>query len=375
MSDVKGLELRTTVDADGWLTLDLAEVTHAAPADDELLVRVEAAPINPSDLGLLLGPADVSTLEEIGGGDRPALRFRIPPARLASVRARLGQSLPAGNEGAGTVIAAGAQGQDLIGRKVGMIGGAMFAEYRTIKRRDAVPLPEGASAADGAAMFVNPLTALAFVETTRREGHKAIVHTAAASNLGQMLQKICLADGIPLINIVRSAEQAAILREIGATHVLNSKDDDFRTRLADACAETGATIGFDAIGGGTLGSDILHAMEQAANRTAAAYSRYGSDTFKQLYIYGALDTAPTTLNRLAFGFQWSVSGFLLFPWLQKAGAEVVARMRQRIVDELTTTFASRYTATIGLREALTPDVLRAYERKATGEKYLIDPTR
>ncbi|PZQ61227.1 MAG: NADH oxidase [Sphingomonas taxi] len=375
MSDVTGWELRSTVEADGWLTLTLEQVTLSPPADDEVIVRVEAAPINPSDLGLLLGPADVTTLEDTGTPERPALRFRIPAGRMGGVRARLGQSLPVGNEGAGTVIEAGAAAGELVGRTVGMIGGAMFAEYRKLKARDVVPLPEGASAADGAAMFVNPLTALAFVETARREGHKAIVHTAAASNLGQMLQKICLADGVPLVNIVRSAEQAAILRDIGATHVLNSKDEDFRARLADAVAETGATIGFDAIGGGTLGSDIVQAMEQAANRTAAAYSRYGSDTFKQLYIYGALDTGPTTLNRLAFGFQWSVSGFLLFPWLQKAGAEVAARMRRRIVDELTTTFASRYTATIGLREALTPDVLRAYERKATGEKYLIDPTR
>lgn len=375
MSDMTGLEMRSTVDEDGVLTLGFEDVAPGEPADDEVVVRVEAAPINPSDLGLLLGPADIATLEEIGDDARPALRFRIPRERLGGVRGRLGQSLPIGNEGAGTVVAAGAAAQDLLGRTVGMIGGGMFAQYRRLKARDVVPLPAGASAADGAAMFVNPLTALAFVETARAEGHKAIVHTAAASNLGQMLQKICLADGIPLVNIVRSAQQEAILRDIGATHVLNSKDADFRARLADAIADTGATIGFDAIGGGTLGSDIVQAMEQAANRTATAYSRYGSDTFKQLYVYGALDTGPTTLNRLAFGFQWSVSGFLLFPWLQKAGAAVTARMRQRIVDELTTTFASRYTATIGLREALHADVLRGYERKATGEKYLIDPRR
>ncbi|WP_294197350.1 zinc-binding dehydrogenase [uncultured Sphingomonas sp.] len=375
MSDVTGLELRSTVDADGWLTLNLEDVTYPTPGDDEVLVKIEAAPINPSDLGLLLGPADVATLEEVGTADRPALRFRVPEGRLGSLRARIGQSLPVGNEGAGTVVAAGAKGQALIGRKVGMIGGAMFAQYRLATLREVVPLPEGASAADGAAMFVNPLTSLAFVETMRAEGHTAIVHTAAASNLGQMLQKICLADGVPLVNIVRKSEQEAILREIGATHVLNSGDADFRKKLADACAETGATISFDAIGGGTIGSDVVQAMEQAANRTAGEYSRYGSETFKQLYIYGALDTGPTTLNRLAFGFQWSVSGFLLTPWLKKAGAEVTGRMRQRIADELTTTFASRYTATIGLADALNADTLRAYERKATGEKYLIDPTR
>jgi NADPH:quinone reductase-like Zn-dependent oxidoreductase len=375
MSDVTGLELRSTVDAEGVLTLNLEPVTLSPPADDEVIVRVEAAPINPSDLGLLLGPADVTTLEEAGDGDSPVLRFRVPRERLGGVKARIGQSLAVGNEGAGTVVEAGAAAGALRGRKVGMIGGGMFAEYRKLKARDVVPLPEDASAADGAAMFVNPLTALAFVETARAGGHRAIVHTAAASNLGQMLQRICLADGIPLVNIVRSEAQEEILRGIGATLVVNSKGDDFRARLTDAIVESGATIGFDAIGGGTLASDIVQSMEQAANRSATEYSRYGSNTFKEVYIYGALDTGPTTLNRMAFGFQWSVSGFLLFPWLQKAGPEVAARMRQRILAELTTTFASGYTATIGLREALKPEVLRAYERKTTGEKYLIDPTR
>lgn len=375
MDEVNGLELRSTVDEAGRLTLSLEEVTLSPPQGDELIVRVEAAPINPSDLGLLLGPADVTTLERSGSADRPVLRFEVPRDRLGGVRARIGQSLAVGNEGAGTVIAAGPEAQALLGRKVGMMGGAMYAQYRKLRARDVVPLPDGASAADGAAMFVNPLTALSFVETMRAEGHSAIVHTAAASNLGQMLQRICLADGVPLVNVVRSAAQATLLREIGATHVVDSRAEDFRRQLAEAIADTGATIAFDAIGGGTLGSDIVQAMEQAANRRATEYSRYGSTVFKQLYVYGALDTAPTVLNRLAFGFQWSVSGFLLTPWLQKAGREVVGRMRQRVVDELTTTFASRYTRTIGLAEALDPDVLRAYERKATGEKYLIDPTR
>ena len=375
MADVTGLELRSTVTDDGKLTLSLDEVTLAAPGADEVIVRVEAAPINPSDLGLLLGPADVASMAVSGDAARPVATFAVPPGRLGSLRARIGQSLPVGNEGAGTVIDAGENGRDLIGRKVGMMGGGMYAQYRKLTLREIVPLPEGASAADGAAMFVNPLTALAFVETMRMEGHKAIVHTAAASNLGQMLQRICLADGVPLVNIVRSTEQARILTDIGATHVVDSSAADFRQLLVDAIADTGATIAFDAIGGGTLGSDIVQAMEQAASRSASEYSRYGSDTFKQLYIYGALDLSPTTINRLAFGFRWSVGGFLLTPFLQRAPKETVAAMRRRVVDELTTTFASRYTATIGLAEALHPDVLRAYERKRTGEKYLIDPTR
>ncbi|MPS70139.1 zinc-binding dehydrogenase [Novosphingobium aerophilum] len=367
-----GRELRSTID-DGKLTLSLEQVRIDDPADDEIVVRVEAAPINPSDLGLLLGPADIATLERRDGGDG-SLTFDIPPARLAGVAARLGQSMPVGNEGAGTVVAAGRNAAALEGRRVGMIGGGMYADYRRIKASEVIPLPEGATAASGASMFVNPLTALGFVETARREGHKAIIHTAAASNLGQMLQKVCLRDGIPLVNIVRSTQQADILNEIGAAHVINSKDDDFAARLAEAVEQTGATLAFDAIGGGTLGSDIMQAMEQAQVRAMPEYNRYGSPVFKQLYIYGALDTSPTILNRLAFGFQWGVSGWLLFPFLQKAGPEVVARLRRRVIDELTTTFASKYTRVIGLAEALEPDVLQAYERKATGEKFLIDPS-
>lgn len=365
-----GRELRTRIDQDGTLTLSLEAVTLGEPGDDDVIVRVEAAPINPSDLGLLLGPADITTLETSEDG---ALHFQVSEARLASVSGRVGQSLPIGNEGAGTVIAAGRNAKGLEGKLVGMIGGGMYADYRRIAARDVVALPEGASAADGAAMFVNPLTALGFVETASREGHKAIVHTAAASNLGQMLQKICLADGIPLVNVVRSPEQAQILRDIGAQHVVNSRDADFTAQLTAAIRETGATIAFDAIGGGTLGSDILRSMERAAVENSGSYSRYGSDTFKQLYIYGALDLAPTTLNRMTFGFQWSVGGWLLFPFLQKVGPEVAARLRARVLAELTTTFASRYTQVVGLAQALQPDILRRYERKATGEKFLINP--
>lgn len=368
-----GREMRSAISQDGLLTLSLEEVAVGDPGEDDIIVRIEAAPINPSDLGLMFGPADMATLSEGGTGDRPQLTLTVPQGRMASVANRIGQSLPIGNEGAGIVVAAGANVKQLEGKRVGMVGGAMFADYRKIRARDVMLLPEGASAADGASMFVNPLTALGFVETARSEGHKAIVHTAAASNLGQMLQKICLADGIPLVNIVRSQEQAQILRDIGATHVVNSRDEDFAERLTDAIAQTGATIAFDAIGGGTLGSDILQAMERAAVRSMAEYSRYGSDTFKQLYIYGALDPAPSQFNRLAFGFQWAAGGWLLFPFLRKAGPEVGQRLRKRVVDELRTTFASRYTRTIGLSEALQAEVARAYERKATGEKYLIDP--
>lgn len=369
-----GLELRSTVSSDGTLTLTLEPVTLAPPAPDEVIVRVEAAPINPSDLGLLLGPADMATLQPGGSTDRPTLTAAIPQARLGAMKARLDKPLPVGNEGAGTVVQAGENVLGLLGKKVGMVGGAMYAEYRKIAARDCIPLPEGASAADGASMFVNPLTALAMVETLRIEGHKALVHTAAASNLGQMLNRICIADGVPLVNVVRSHAQAAILRDIGAKHIVDSSAGDFREKLTDAIAETNATLAFDAIGGGKLANAILHAMEAAANRTATEYSRYGSSTFKQVYIYGALDLGPTELDR-GYGFAWGVSGFLLTPFLMKLGMEGTMRLRARVAAELKTTFASHYTATISLTEALDPAVVAAYAKKATGEKYLIDPGR
>lgn len=353
----------------------LEDVVMDVMAPDEIVVRVEAAPINPSDLGLLLGPADVASVRTEGTPDRPVLVFDIPAPRRASVASRVGVSSAVGNEGAGTVVAAGEDALDWIGRRVGMVGGGMYADLRKIRTREALALPDGVTAAQGAALTVNPMTALGFVETARAEGHTAIVHTAAASSLGQMLQKICASDGVPLVNIVRSAEQVDLLRAIGATHVLNSGDADFRSQLVEAISQTGATVAFDAIGGGTLGSDIMRAMERGAVSRMKEYSRYGSNSFKQLYTYGALDLSPMVLDRLAFGFQWSVSGWLLTPFLQKAGAETVARLRKRVFDELTTTFATHYTRTIGLNEALDPQLLRAYERKATGEKYLINPTQ
>lgn len=370
----KTRELRSTVNKDGVLTLSLAEIVLDDPASDEIIVRIEAAPINPSDLGLLLGPADATSVRKDASDGIPQLRLDIPPARMGGMAGRINQSLPVGNEGAGTVIAAGDQAKDWIGRRVGVIGGGMYADLRKIWTRDALPLPEGVTAAQGAALTVNPMTALGFVETARAEGHSAIVHTAAASSLGQMLQRICAQDGVQLVNIVRSDDQLRLLKDAGATHVLNSREDDFRTQLIDAVTKTGATIAFDAIGGGSLGGDIMRAMERGAVNRMTEYSRYGSSTFKQLYVYGALDTLPMVLDRLAFGFQWSVSGWLLTPFMQKAGPETVSRMRKRVFDELTTTFATRYTRTIGLAEALEPEILRAYERKATGEKFLIDPT-
>jgi len=364
-----GLELISRVTAAGELELSLVEAEVPAPGPDEVVVQIQAAPINPSDLGLLLGPADISTARVSGG----VTTAKIPPQRLAGMAARLDQPLKVGNEGAGVVIAAGANAQALLGKTVAVVGGATYAQYRTCKARDVVELPAGVTAAQGASAFVNPLTALGMVETMRREGHTALVHTAAASNLGQMLNRVCLKDGIALVNIVRSTAQASLLRELGAPIVLDSTSDGFTAQLVDALAATKATIAFDAIGGGPLANQILTAMEAAANRSATAYSRYGSSIHKQVYIYGALDLRPTELDR-SYGLAWSVAGWLLTPFLMKLGAGVAA-LRARVNAELTTTFASHYSATISLREVLEPEVIARYARRATGEKFLIDPSK
>jgi NADPH2:quinone reductase len=368
-----GLQLRSLIKSSGELEVSLARVDIPDPAADEVLVRVEATPLNPSDLGLLLGAADLSTAK---AGDGPKLTASVPQHLMRAMAGRVDQSLPVGNEGAGTVVAAGSDpaAQSLLGKRVAGIGGAMYAQYRNFRAADVLPLPPGASAADGASCFVNPLTALGMVATMRSEGHTALVHTAAASNLGQMLQKICLADGVSLVNIVRNAEQAKILKDIGATHVLDSTSPSFVGDLTDALAETGATLAFDAIGGGKLAGQILGAMEAALVRTAAAYSRYGSATHKQVYIYGGLDTGPSELVR-NFGMSWGLGGWLLTYFLMRTPPAEVQKLRQRVADELKTTFASHYTAEIGLAEALDPKIAGAYNRKTTGEKYLINPNK
>lgn len=375
MTDIaSGLELRTLITAEGQLRLSLEPVSVPQPADGQIVVRVEAAPISPSDLALLLGPADLGTARAEGTADSPVLVADVPQRRLAIITGRLDQSMPAGNEGAGTVIAAGAKAEHLIGKTVAIVGGPTFAQYVTVRAHDVMVLPEGTSAVEGASAFVNPMTALGMVETMRREGHTALVHTAAASNLGQMLNKICLADGIGLVNIVRSAEQAAILRDIGAVHVVDSTSETFEVELTDAIAATGATLAFDAIGGGKLAGQILNAMEIAVIRSGAPFSRYGSSVHKQVYIYGGLDLRPTELTR-GFGMSWGIGGWLLPPSLAKFGMETVIAMRSRVVSELKTTFASRYTAEISLAEALKPETVAAYNRRATGEKYLVLPQK
>jgi NADPH2:quinone reductase len=365
-----GLQLRSLVTEGGVLELSLAEVPVPDPAADEVVVRVEATPINPSDLGLLLGAADVSTLKSAGG----TVTAQVPQAAMRAMAGRVGQSMPVGNEGAGVVVRAGAspEAQALIGKAVAMLGGAMYATHRTIKARDALVLPPDAAPADGASCFVNPLTALGMVGTMRLEGHTGLVHTAAASNLGQMLNKICLKDGVPLVNIVRGEQQAAVLRGLGAAHVCNSSSPSFMADLIAALDATGSTLAFDAIGGGKLAGQILTAMEVVAVRKAGAYSRYGSTQHKQVYIYGGLDTGPTELAR-GYGMAWGVGGWLLTPFLMRIGPAETQKLRERVLAELNTTFASHYSHTISLKQALEPEVIAAYNRRATGEKYLINP--
>jgi NADPH:quinone reductase len=370
-----GLELRSLVTAEGTLELSLASVPAPVPEADEVVVRIEASPINPSDLGLLLAGADVAAAQAKGSGAQATVTAPIAAATLRGLAARIGRPLPVGNEGAGVVVAAGAsdEAQVLLGRTVAMLGGAMYAQLRKIKAAECLALPAGVSAEAGASAFVNPLTALGMVETMRREGHTALVHTAAASNLGQMLNRLCQAEGVKLVNIVRSPAQAEILAGLRAEHIVDSARPSFRDDLVAALTATGATLAFDAIGGGKLVSQILSAMEAVASAASQGYSRYGSTVHKQVYIYGGLDTGPTELTR-SFGMSWGVGGWLVSDFLRKVGPETVARLRARVAAEITTIFASRYTRTLSLAELLKPEVMAAYNRKATGEKYLLNPS-
>ena len=391
-----GLQLRSlvtlsgaSVDASGGeLVLSLQSIPTPVPADDEVLVRIEATPINPSDIGLLFGAADMATAKAFvktvadsvagasAGATGPVVTAQIPEGAMPGMSGRLGQSMPVGNEGAGTVVAAGASAaaQALMGKKVAVLGGAMYTQYRCVKADQCLVLPEGATAADGASCFVNPLTALGMVETMRREGHTALVHTAAASNLGQMLNKICMKDGINLVNIVRKPEQAALLKSIGAKYICDAQSATFMEDLTQALVATGATIAFDATGGGNLAGQILTAMEAAINCTAKEYSRYGSTTHKQVYIYGGLDTGPTEFNR-NFGMSWGMGGWLMFPFLQKIGAAATQTLKARVAAELKTTFASHYAGELSLAEALQLDSIAKYGARATGTKYLINPAK
>jgi NADPH2:quinone reductase len=370
-----GLQVRSLIKPEGVLELSLVSTETPEPAADEVVVRMEASPLNPSDMGLLFGGADMTAAEAAGTPESPVVRAPISPAVMRAMAPRVGQSLPVGNEGAGVVVSAGSspEAQALLGETVGISGGAMYSQFRVLKASQCLRLAPGTTPAEGASCYVNPLTALGMTETMRREGHTALVHTAAASNLGQMLNRLCIEDGIPLVNIVRKPEQAALLRDAGAEHVCDSSAPSFMDDLVEALVATGATLAFDAVGGGKLASQILTAMEIAANKTAKEYSRYGSTTYKQVYIYGGLDRGPTELYR-AFGMAWGIGGWLLTPFLQKLGADEAQQLRERVAREIKTTFASTYTKVVSLREALSLDAIAIYGKQATGEKYLINPS-
>ena len=378
MSDNSSKEIRSMVTSDGNIEISIAKVEMPIPGDDEVLIEVHAAPINPSDLGLLLSfAADLSTINVSGSGDETVTSMKIHPALMGAMKPRINESMPVGNEGSGIVIDAGANAKELIGKTVGLAGGSMYSQYRCVPAANCLVMEEGTSPAEAASSFVNPLTALAFIETMKMENHTAIVHTAAASNLGQMLVKICKDDDIPLVNIVRKQEQVDLLKDIGAEHICNTSDPDFMESLVSALVATGATLGFDATGGGNNGElpgQILAAMEVAANKMAKEYSRYGSDTYKQVYIYGGLDQSPTILKR-SYGMSWGLGGWLLTPMIGRIGMEKFQAMRARVAKEIKTTFASTYANEVSFEEMLQPETIKSYAKQATGQKYLVNPQK
>jgi NADPH:quinone reductase len=371
-----GLQLRSLVKKSGEMELSLAATAVPSPGADEVIVRIDAAPINPSDLGLLLANADWTSAKVSGPADRPTVTAAISANAVQAMAARADVSMPVGNEGAGVVVEAGPSNaaQALLGKLVAVLGGAMYSQYRCLNVNQCLLLPSGATAADGASCFVNPLTALGMVGTMQREGHKALVHTAAASNLGQMLNRLCLADRIGLVNIVRKKEQEDLLRAAGAVYVCRTDSASFTKDLTEALVSTGATLGFDATGGGPLAGQILACMEAAANRSATSYSRYGSSVHKQVYLYGSLDMSPTVLNR-NYGMAWGIGGWLLTPFIEKIGPPAFQALKERVARELKTTFASHYSKEISLAEALQLDTIVGYSKRSTGQKYLINPNK
>ncbi len=376
MTDLKSKEIRSEITSEGKLNLSIVTSDVPTPSDDEVLIKVEASPINPSDLGLLISfAADLDSISSQGSGDDTVTTMGIHPGLMQSMKPRIDKSMKVGNEGGGVVVDAGKNAKNLIGKTVGVAGGAMYSQYRCLPAMSCLVMNEGTTSAEAASSFVNPLTALGFTETMKLENHSALVHTAAASNLGQMLVKICLADDIPLVNIVRKEEHVELLKNLGAKYICNTSDENFMKNLIDCLVETGATLGFDATGGGNegkLAGQILSAMEVAANKNATEYSRYGSDTYKQVYIYGGLDPTPTVLNR-SFGLSWGLGGWLLTPFIGRVGMEKFQEMRDRVAVEIKTTFASSYTKEVSLEEMLEPDAIKTYAKQATGTKYLVTP--
>lgn len=378
MQNKHSKEIRSMVTGDGNVEISIAKVDIPTPADDEVLIEIYAAPINPSDLALLTTfGGDVSNIKISGSGDNTVASMSVHPAVMRSMKSRVGQSMPVGNEGAGVVVDAGINAKSLIGKTVGLAGGAMYSQYKCAPAVNCLVMGDGIAPSEAASSFVNPMTALSFVETMKMENHSAIVHTAAASNLGQMLVKVCKSENIPLVNIVRKEEQVDILKNIGAKYICNTNESDFMESLVGALTETGATLGFDATGGGNngeLAGQILAAMEVAANNASGEYSRYGSETYKQVYIYGGLDPSPTILKR-SYGMSWGLGGWLLTPMLGKIGMEKFQEMRARISKEIKTTFASEYSQEISFEEMLQPEIINSYVKQKTGSKFLVNPQK
>lgn len=375
MSIDNAKQLISLVTEDGRSILSIEPCELPELQDHEVVVQMEAVPINPSDLGLLTAAANMDTVRSETVDGNPALVADVESAMQPFFAGRAGKKLAAGNEGAGTVVAAGSSdaAQALMGKVVTIVGGEMYRTHRVMPAMMCVPLPEGAAAREGASLFVNPMTVQGFLNTMRAEGHEGLVHTAAASNLGQMLAKICVKEGVPLVAIVRSDAQKKILTDIGLTHVIDSTKDSFMPDLIAALAETGATLGFDAIGGGKMASYILTAMEKAAAVRGAEFSVYGSTVNKQVYIYGRLDTGETILGG-GLGLYWGVGGWLLTPHLEKVGGERMMEMRMYSVEERNGIFNSEYTSEISLMDMINPEIAKGYDKKATGEKVLVNPS-
>ena len=376
MTDRYSKEIRSTITSEGNVELSITKVQVPTPNDDEVVIEVHAAPISPSDLALLITfGGDLSNINISGSGEDTVASMKIHPAMMKSMKSRLDQPMPAGNEGAGVVVDAGSNVKHLTGKTVGLAGGAMYSQYICVPAVNCLVMDDETTPAEAASSFVNPMTALSFIETMKMENHSAIVNTAAASNLGQMLVKICIDDNIPLVNIVRTKEQVELLKNIGAKYVCNTSDENFKETLVTALIETGATLGFDATGGGNNGElpgQILAAMEIASNSESSEYSRYGSETYKQVYIYGGLDPSPTILKR-SYGMSWGLGGWLLMPMLKKIGMEKFQEMRVRIAKEIKTTFASGYGQEISFEEMLQPEIIKAYAQQKTGNKFLVNP--
>jgi len=369
-----GQQIFSNITSEGQLEFSMLEVEVPTPGPGQVLIKMEAAPVNPSDMWPMFGPADLSKAELEYSDSRRVMTAPVHQSMLIAVRSRLDQVLPVGNEGAGTVVEAGEGAEGLVGKTVAVMSGASYAQYCCVPAMACLPFNEGTTAEQAASSFVNPLTALSMVDTMRLEGHTALIHTAAASNLGQMLNKICIADGVDLVNIVRKQEQVDVLKALGAKYIVNSSAETYKKDLYAAIDATGATIAFDATGGGNLASDILTTMEAVLSKDAKGLNTYGSEQLKQVYLYGALDVSPTVLNR-AYGMCWAIGGYLLPHFLNRVGVERAGELRQRVADEIDTTFASNYTKTLSLKELMTPEVASTYVAKHTGEKYLVNPSK